>query len=172
MEERNFPELSDELMQQWLAVKPSNDRGRILYRPCKVTLKNGEEVECVYVIEAQKYIDWWGVWPDKDEGKKEIKISEVVRIEESLHRLPPDIANKIYHAGESGMGYCIFSLIFSDGYRQAVVSGNAVDFVRLPNGKKQSEIVDVEPHEGINDQSRYNSLDYHWCLFGKGISRF
>jgi hypothetical protein len=162
---RRYPDLTGELWYQWESVPESHDQ-YLTYRPCRVTLDDGTVVDCVYIIQAQLYIKNWGVWPDPCRG--EIDLARVVRIEESPSRLPPEIADKIYAAGESGMGYCLFTLIFRDGTSKAVVTGNAVDFVRLPRGQTMSDIVDVKPHAGRETADQAASLKYHWCLFGEG----
>ena len=170
MENRTYPDLTGGLRSQWKGVRKSCDHSPgISYRPCQVTLDDGAVVDAVYVTNAQEYIDVWGIWPDQDRGKREIDLSRVVEISESLNRLPPRIANKIYKAGESGMGYCVFTLLFKDGTQQEVGSGGAVDFVKLPTGKQMTDIVDVLPHEGGRDEPIFSaSLDYYWCLFGEG----
>jgi hypothetical protein len=89
----------------------------------------------------------------------------VIEISESPSRLPVDIANELYKAGESGMGYCAFLLEFKDGSRQAYVTGNAVDFIPMPNGKSLGDITRVIPHEGRNDENSLSGHKYFWCLF-------
>jgi len=169
---QNTPEsdLNKSLRTKWAKIHQSIS-WNIRYRPCRVELDDNALLDCVYIINAQEYIDVWGIWPDKDYGKKEIDISQVIEILESPNRLPPKIANKIYDGGESGMGYHIFTLLFNDGNRQSILSGNAVDFVKLPIGKSMNDIVDVVPHEGHKTADPSASLDYYWCLFGDGKHR-
>lgn len=124
---------------------------------------------CVYVLDAQSYIDVWGVWPEDDQGKHSISIADVVHLAESPCRIPAHIASELYRAGESGMGHCIFTLVFSDGTEQAYISGNAVDFVRLPRGKSTADIAAAIPHKGRNTAS-IGAPEYSWCLFGEGTS--
>ncbi len=152
------------LYEQLLQVEPSYDGG-MEYRPCLVTLNDGRKVDCVYVVHEQQYIRHWGVWPEDDSGKQSLLIEYVSGIEESPSRLPPKIANKIYNAGESGMGYCVFTLVFTDGSTQAYVTGNAVDFVALPNGKAARDIRKVLPHEGRQAENQKQGLDYYWCIY-------
>jgi hypothetical protein len=71
----------------------------------------------------------------------------------------------MYAAGESGMGYCLFTLRFVDGSEQSYCTGNLVDFVALPEGKNIADIVGLDPHQGRSD-SAMRGLDYSWCLFG------
>jgi hypothetical protein len=120
-------------------------------------------------MDAQSYIDVWGVWPEDDRGKHHIRIEDVVSISESPLRLPVRFANELYRAGESGMGYCLFTLVFSDGSKQAYVSGNAVDFVHLPAGRTNADISAVLPHEGRNVPQKQGP-EYFWSLFGEGES--
>ena len=102
--------------------------------------------------------------PDTDRGKKYVLIEEVVEIKESPNRLHPGLANKLYEAGESGMGYCLFKILFDNGQTLDVASGNAIDFVPALPGLTTKNIKDVLPHEG----SRKNftkGLEYYWCLY-------
>jgi hypothetical protein len=120
-------------------------------------------------MHAQSYIDVWGVWPEDDKGKRHISVNEVANLSESPYRLPPGLADELYRAGESGMGYCIFTLVFSDGSEQVYLSGNAIDFVQLPQGKSVSDLAAVVPHKGRN-APYVETLKYSWCLFGEGTS--
>jgi hypothetical protein len=56
-------------------------------------------------------------------------------VEDSPTRVLARFANAIYENGESGMGYTIFTVVFSDGILQACVTEKAVDFISYPNGK-------------------------------------
>ena len=145
--QRSYGHLTGGLRAAWEAVAPSID-GDIQYRPCSITLKDGRTLPCVYVVDAQIYINQWGVWPEDDQGKQKVRIEEVSSIIESPLRLPARFANELYQAGESGMGYCLFTLVFFDGSKQAYVTGNALDFVDLPSGKTQADIKAAIPHEG------------------------
>jgi hypothetical protein len=113
----------------------------------------------------QPYIKHWGAFPEDDSGKQSVQIEDVSEIEESPSRLPAKIANKIYEAGESGMGYCVFTLVFSDDSTQAYITGNAVDFVPLPTSKVTEDIEDVLPHEGRQAENQMRGLRYYWCIY-------
>jgi hypothetical protein len=80
------------------------------------------------------------------------------------YRLPPELATKLYAAGESGMGYCVFTVKFSDGSRRAYVTGNTVDFITPPSGLTAGAARKVYAHRG-RDQSPQPGPDYYWCLF-------
>ena len=161
---RSYPHLPDDLALALRAIRPV-DGGRVIYYPCAVTLRDGSKLDNVYLSPADQWISVWGVWPDEDRGKKEVPIEKVAALQPSSSRLPDHIADKIYRAGESGMGYSIFTLIFSDGSRQAYGTGNAVDFIEYPDGKSQDDVVDVIPHEGRDDPNRKRPVEYIWCLF-------
>ena len=134
------------------------------FRPCQVTLKNGDILDNVYIAEVNSYLKDWGMLPNDDSGKMSILIEEVESITSSPNRLKPELANKLYKAGESGMGYCILKIIFDNKQTLDVLSGNAVDFVPTPTGLTTKNIKDVLPHEG--SRTNYvNGLEYYWCLF-------
>ena len=165
---RAYPAIPPDLRDSLQAIPPSAD-GKFQYRPCSVVLKDRTTVPCVYVTEAQSYIDVWGVWPEDDKGKLHISILDVTRIAESPLRLPPQFANQLYRAGESGMGYCIFTVLFSDGTKQVCLSGNAIDFIQLPPDKSVTDIAGVIPHQGRNEPY-VQAPAYFWCLYGEGAS--
>jgi hypothetical protein len=121
-------------------------------------------------MDAQSYIHVWGVWPEDDSGKQHIPVEDVAALSESPFRLPLALADQLYRAGESGMGYSAFTLVFRDGAQINVVSGSALDFVPVPEGRATTDIVRVIPHSG-RDQAPLSSPKYHWCLFGSGESR-
>lgn len=150
-------------------MRPSNDL-TIEYRPCQVNLKNGNKIDNVYIQEEQSYLKTWGVTPDSDPEKRYVLIEDVIEITESPNRLRPELANKIYEAGESGMGYFLYKLILDNGQTIDVCVGNAVDFVSLPNGLSTKNIKDVLPHKA----SRKNYVagpEYYWCLYKEEISK-
>jgi hypothetical protein len=68
------------------------------------------------------------------------------------------------------MGYSAFTLVFRDDAQINVISGGALDFVPMPEGRTAADIVRVIPHSG-RDQAPLRSPKYHWCLFGSGESR-
>jgi len=155
--------LTEKQKDQLLSVSPSKD-SVMEFRPCQVTLKNGDILDNVYIAEVNSYLKDWGMLPNDDSGKMSILIEEVESITSSPNRLKPELANKLYKAGESGMGYCIFKIIFDNKQTLDVLSGNAVDFVPTPTGLTTKNIKDVLPHEG--SRTNYvNGLEYYWCLF-------
>jgi len=162
-------QITDRQKEQLLRVTPSSD-WTMEYRPCQVTLKNGDIIANVYIQEEESYLNTWGVMPDADSGKKYVLIEDVTEIKESSHRLQPDLANKIYKAGESGMGYCLYKLILDNGQTIDVCTGNAVDFVPLPIGLTTKNIKDVLPHQASR-KNFVNGPEYYWCLFKGDIPK-
>jgi hypothetical protein len=167
---KTYPELPPNLLRQLAAIDPSGDQ-HITCHPCAVVLADGVTHERVYIQDAQSYISTWGVWPEDDPGKRSLDLTQVVAIRESSDRLPAPIARSIYEAGESGMGYTIFTLVFRDGSTRAYVAGNAIDFVTYPAGKSSSDVVSVVPHEGRDASPYSDPIQYAWCLHGSGVSR-
>src|SRR5271170_3652048 len=139
-----YSAVSGELRVQLEAIPTSGDY-LVAFRPCDVILKDGRRVDRVYVMPEEPYIMIWGVWPEDDKGKKSIRIEDVSTVEESSHRLPAPLASKLYMAGESGMGCTIFTVVFDDGSRLAIQTGNAIDFIDYPAGKGLGNVVDVLP---------------------------
>jgi len=161
---RDYPRLPVSLEAQLHAIEPTHD-GTMEYFPCMVQLANGEQHDCVYAVDAKSYIHIWGVWPDEDRGKRALGIQEVAQIHPSPSRLPVQFARQMYAVGESGMGYCIFTLQFADGTRQAYCTGNLIDFPELPEGKSVGDVVALRPNEGAREPS-LGTRRYYWCLFG------
>lgn len=161
----HIPKLPDKLRDDLTAIIPSRD-GDLTYWPCAAHMKDGTVLISVYVVAEGPYIRHWGIYPQQDRGKRYISLSDVDALAESPRRLPAQFANKLYQNGESGMGYTIFTVVFADGFRQAYGTGNAVDFIRYPEGKGQSNVVDVLPHEGRHAE-RVSCPGYYWCLFSE-----
>jgi hypothetical protein len=161
----DLQKLLGKLRDDLSAITPSTS-GDLTYWPCAARMKDGTVLVCVYVVPEAPYIKQWGVYPQQDRGKSHISIADVEALTDSPTRLPARFANKLYKAGESGMGYTIFTVVFADGSSQAYGAGNAIDFVRYPEGKGQSDVVDVLPHEGRN-AGPVRCPEYYWCLFAE-----
>lgn len=161
---RKHDRISNQLRDELNSIEPSGNKD-IRYYPCLVITKDGIEIDKVYFVSAQEYIKFWGVWPEEDPAKKYIDISKVLHIKKSPTRLPVYIANKIYDAGESGMGYHIFTLVFCDGLKQVYQGGDVVDFVPMPEGENIEKIIDVVSHKGREENHILKGDDYFWCLF-------
>jgi hypothetical protein len=163
--DRVYPPLTTNLFAHASIIPPTHDWG-LTYCPCSAILNDGRRVDCVYLVEAAPYIKIWGIWPDQDKGKLEVKIGDVTRIEPSPYCLPAKFAQQLYDAGASGMGYTVFEIQYRDGSRSAHLTGNAVDFVNLSSGKVMSDIHSVHPHKGRNSV-HVEAPNYYWCLYSK-----
>lgn len=160
-----YPALPESLKSQLAAIEPSSS-GNLYYYPCQVLLRTGATMDRVYMVAEAPYISLWGVYPEQDHWKSSIKIADVVSIAESPSRLPAQVANRLYEAGESGMGYQIFTIVFSDGTKQPYLTGGAVDFVEYPQGKGIKDVITVLPHVG-RDQNPLQGPKYYWCLYSE-----
>jgi hypothetical protein len=161
---RRVSTISPELLRAVQKVQPSSD-GCQPYRPCSVALRDGSVIDRAYVAEAEDYIGNWGV-PHEDERSSLVDIAEVLTVQESPFRLPPEIADRIYRSGESGMGYTIFQLILRDGRLLDCFTGNAVDFVDLPDDVEVQDIVDVRLQAGAGRTSpQARGSEYTWVLY-------
>jgi hypothetical protein len=154
------------LYEQLLEI-PASHAGDLDYRPCQVTLRDGSTVERVYVVEALPYFRTWGIAPEDDGAKSWLSIHEVRSVRESPDRLDARLATKMYEAGESGMGYCVFQLALEDDRRLDCLTGGAVDFIDWPSGVLPAMVRDLIPHAGDARTSteRVGEADYSWCLF-------
>ena len=161
---REYKPIPKHLHEKLMKIEPSENYG-LKYYPCQVALKDGGHVDRVYVVEQESYIKVWGVYPEDDGGKSEVLIEDVVDIEESPSRLPAKFANKLYEAGESGMGVTIFTVVFRHGVRQVFAAGNAVDFISYPEGKSSADIRDVLPHKGRESAEITRAPEYYWCIY-------
>ncbi len=144
-------------------------------RPGKLVLRNGKSIERVLFLERLEGV------PCTDEivleplprglGGVRIPIASVERVEESPFRLPTQLAEKAYRAGETGMGYYIFTLAFVDGSRlNYLCDGPHIDFPELPDGTTGSMICDLIPcsHEEPMPQPLFGGLaDYYWCWISR-----
>jgi hypothetical protein len=160
-----YPPLSSSIRQQLGRIKPSI-AGELHYYPCATKLVSGEVLPCVYLVCDEHYIKSWGVYPENDRAKNWIRVQDVAGLVDSPCRLPARFATKLYKHGESGMGYTIFTVVFSDLSRQAYATGNAVDFIRYPEGKRPKNVLWVLPHKG-RDAEPLSCPAYYWCLYSE-----
>ena len=147
-------------------IEPSQD-GELVYYPCHAVLKSGALFDTVYIVPEKPYLKYWGVYPENDRAKRWIRIEDVAKVHDSPTRLPARFANEIYRNGESGMGYTIFTVVFSDGLRQACITGSAVDFIRYPLDRGPKDVAGVIPHEGKRDYSLVKAPEWYWCLYSE-----
>jgi len=91
---------------------------------------------------------------------------DIISIWESPLRLPATFANQLHEAGESGMGYMLFTVTFSWWCRFDYLQSR-VDFINYPPGKGPSKIKSVLPHTGRRDSKVQHQPApvYYWCVF-------
>jgi hypothetical protein len=148
------------------AIQPTQD-GDLTYFPCSVTLAGGEVLDTVYFMPERPIMKMWEAYLQTDGAKRLIRVEDVAEVRDSPTRLPSRFANELYRHGESGMGYTIFTVVFSDGRRQACVSSAGVDFIQYPPGKGSRDVIAVIPHEGKRDESLVKAPLSYWCIYAE-----
>ena len=68
-----FQPIPKNLTENLKKITPRKE-GYLIYYPVKVTLKNNEVIDRVYIVEQNSYYKKWGIYPNEDKHKKEIKI--------------------------------------------------------------------------------------------------
>ncbi|MEX2218871.1 MAG: hypothetical protein WD749_08930 [Phycisphaerales bacterium] len=129
--------LPPRLVDQLQRIAPSRDRHSRIY-PCKLVLIDTSVIERALLIEEAHGL-----------RSKGIALEDIALIEETPWRLPRGLANALYDAGESGMGYAVFKMKLRDG--RVIASHNSgalVDYPGLPQGVRGSDVVEVYPHLG------------------------
>jgi hypothetical protein len=157
-----YPKLSAELTRQLEAIEPSV-LGGVKYYPCAVWSADNSRDDCVYIMEETGYFRRWGIWPEDDHAKRHIDVSLIRSVAASPNRLPVEFADRIYDAGESGMGFYAFSLRFRNGLRQTFLTGDAVEFLPFPSNLRPADVVDVTTHAGAPVEY-LTGLEYSWGL--------
>lgn len=145
------------VLDQLRSIVPTSD-GIVTYYPCRVRLRAGTVHEHVYLVDAELFARTWGRAP----SRSVIPVTDIIAIEEAPDRLPPALANELYAAGESGMGYCVFTVVFRDGAEQAYITGNAVDFLQWPPQLGPTDAARVIPHKGRH-APHLAGAPYEWC---------
>jgi hypothetical protein len=148
---------SKELTAALRAIEPSRCYAEVL-RPCTLILRDGSTVVRALASEEARgfQTDGW-IHPD-----------EVAEVRLCRYRMPAHLASRLYAAGESGMGYEIFTLDLRSGQSLVFVTGNLVDFPDLPEGVTTDDILDVHPHEGRERSQREGyrgSAKFRWLYF-------
>lgn len=160
-----YPTLSADLRKQLATIQPSVVRG-VAYYPCSAAIESGQIFECVYLVEENGYFRQWGVWPENDRGKQYLELTKVANLSNSCSRLPSEYAIKIYAAGESGMGYHIFSVCFKNRTKVTYLGGGMIDFIKYPDGLTNNDICEVGV-QARADTGYIETRSYLWCLFSE-----
>lgn len=148
---------SPEITAALLAIEPSHSNAEIL-RPCTLVLRDGTTVLRALASEDARgfHTDWW------------IHPSQVAGVLPCPLRMPAKLATKLYAAGESGMGYELFTMELRSGESLVFVTSNIVDFPKLPEGVTTEDIIDVHPHKGrerTQKEGYQTGADFKWLYF-------
>jgi len=164
---REFGKLNNEQKKQISQIISSKTNIGNEYYPCSVLLEKGEQLECVYLADINKFKGTTIYNLERDDSDIYVNITDVIKITESPHRLPPNISQKIYQGGETAMGGTIFTIEFSDNTEQLYGCGSLIDFLPLPPGKTMNDIINVRLHT-VPIRTKYlRGLDYKFCYFSK-----
>ena len=161
-----YPLLPKHIQEGLQGIEPTHD-GDLTYFPCSTTLTNGDVLDTVYLMPEMPVMKLWEAYLQTDGAKRLIPMKNVAEVRDSPRRLPARFANELYQQGESGMGYTIFTVVFSDGSRQACVTSTGVDFIQYPPDKGPLDVTAVFPHEGRRDDSLVKAPASYWCIYAE-----
>jgi hypothetical protein len=131
------------------------------YWPCEIELSSGQVITCACVTS----VDSWRHSTQYAPGGF-ASVEQIRDIRESPTRLPRRFAQSVYDAGESGMGYTIYAVVYRDNARSYHGGGNldCFDFVSYPEGQSARTVSGVLPHQGRMERKISNPLVV-WCVF-------
>jgi hypothetical protein len=160
-------ELISDVRRELDLIEPSVTTYGIQLYPCSARLRDDTVLKCVYFVDAAAFRRFWGRDRPEDVpgGKQSISPSQVVSIKESPLRLPARFANEIYRAGESGMGYFDFCLVFSWWCRRDYVVGGLVDFLEYPRWRGPSDVKRVILYR--NKRKVRRTPEAWWCILAE-----
>ena len=161
---QQYPSLPAHIQESLRKIESTQD-GDLTYFPCSITLTSGETLDTVYIMPERPVMKLWEGYLQTDGAKRLIRVEDVAEVRDSPARLPARFANELYKHGESGMGYTIFTVVFSDGTRQAYVTGGGVDFLQYPPGKGPLDVTAVIPSEGREADSLVKAPPSYWCIY-------
>ena len=148
------------------AIEPTHDAD-LTYFPCSVTLASSVVLDTVYFIPERPIMKLWEASLQTNGVKRLIRVEDIAEVRDSPTRIPARFANDLYQQGESGMGHTIFTVVFSDGARQACVTATGVDFIQYPAGKGPRDVTAVLPHEGRRDDLLVKAPPSQWCIYAE-----
>ena len=154
-----------DLYEQVRLIEASQSlEGMPLY-PCALELLDGRVLNCAYVVSASDCKRFKIQSGSAEEGDSRwVAAVDVGLIRESPMRLPAKFAGELRRAGESGMGYWVFTVVFSWFRRREYVQ-SFVDFIEYPDGKGPDDVKKVIPHKGRREVGSVSSLEVYWCVF-------
>jgi hypothetical protein len=155
--------LSPELNLQLRSIEPSTNFGRMFY-PCAVGLKDGSVLRRVYFVDGKTFgsFSHHKNPPEDVPGVRRISSAAVDSIQESPDRLPVRFANLLYREGETGMGYYVFTVVFSRWSKKDFLTGGFVDFIDYPPGRRPADVREVIPHAGRRVIRAIP--EFYWCV--------
>ena len=158
-------ELSTNLRLQLDLIEPSESWFGLLRYPCAAELRDGTVLNCVYFVDLATFERTQpGKQPEEAYGPRYVSPDRVASIRESPLRLPARFANEIYRAGEAGMGYFDFCLVFSFWCRRDYVVG-LVDFLEYPRWYGPADVKAVILYR--NKRKPRRQPETWWCVFAR-----
>ena len=153
------------LKEQLKSIEPESisfSESEINIYPCAALLKNGNEINTLYLIPAFAANRCW--WIKKENNI--IKTTEIEKIIPSKYRLPAKFSNKIQCSGESGMGYTSGTFAMSDGKELNWVASETFEFPELPIEYNISDIIQVNMHKSNGkNKEPIRSREYNVVLY-------
>lgn len=132
------------------------------YRPAQARLNDGRELSAVLFISDVVYFYLW----DLDSEKPFVSADRIDGISDSVLRLPPTVARKIYSFGETGMGSLTFELVTRQGNRFPCWFSNVAEFAQLPGELESRDVVDaVSPHRKPDPVKDLRQPGFAWCVY-------
>lgn len=159
------PQLTVTQQEQLSRIEPSISNGVRLY-PCSVKLRDGKLLDCVYMIEAEDFRRRTHFEHPEDFGGRSVNVEDVASILDSRQRLPARFANQLYDAGESGMGYWSFVVMFR-WWRRKRFTATSIDFINYPLGMGPSDVKGVQPQIGKKRVQLNNDPEVSFCVFSR-----
>jgi hypothetical protein len=151
--------LAPDLRRDLEAIEPCLTLGKTI-RPCSVHFRDGSILHRAYVMSEAEARGW-------ELAARAVGLDEAVSIVESPFRLPARVAQKLYDAGETGMGWHAFTLLLRDGTKLACTTGNLLDFLDLPPGVHPEDVRDAAAADGMFVGSTERVGNAHWdiCVY-------
>lgn len=94
----------------------------------------------------------------------DIRADTITLVRESPARLAPEFVKQLEDAGESGMGYTVFAIVFKRRWWRSsekffFVGGSPFDFPPWPDGLTNANVVSIHPHEQPRDTHKVIHID-------------
>jgi hypothetical protein len=153
----------EDLRRQLGSIELSVDFDGFIVAPCSVRLADGRHLDCVYAMTAQESLKGGLISRLEMSGLGRINADDVAAIAASPRRIPRSFATTLRSAGESGMGYWVFTAVFSWWRRKEYVQ-SFLDFLEYPAGMGPANLRSVLPNKGSRNLAAVSRLELHWCV--------